>query len=110
LSLCTCNWILITDGRLNGGSETKRAANRAVNEIEGRPLTNVTLHPATGETEFIFDRNWRLSTAPEADDDAEQWMVYGSTGDVLTFRADGQYSRHQNDASMAGLVWHELDF
>src|SRR4051812_29248304 len=86
-----CDWAVSNGGRLIGDSESKRSMDRAASFLDGQKLVKAWIVPREMRTVFEFDLGGTLETRPY-NRTSEQWLLYEPNGNVLTVRADRQYT------------------
>jgi hypothetical protein len=62
-------------------------------QIDGQLPKKVVADPTKGISKFEFDHRTAIQPRPWHEGNDEQWMLYMSSGDVFTYRADGRSSR-----------------
>ncbi len=91
-----CEWVLWQGARYRATSRSSDARiTDALLDLDGQQLTSVEVSPDLRHSCFRFDLGGRLETFAYKNEDnlIEQWMLFESTGDVLTIRSDGCYCR-----------------
>jgi hypothetical protein len=102
-----CDWDVVVDGRIVGGSTTKRRMARASRELDGQRLVEVRVKLRGARTRFVFDLGAELETRPY-DRSSEQWLLYEPDGHVLALRADRKYSYGVGDRTPREGDWRTL--
>jgi hypothetical protein len=88
-----CHWHVLAGATQIAWSDASDSEiDAAVDELDGRALTDVEADPARGTSTFSFEQGVSIETWPYDDGNDEQWMLYMKSGDVLSYRADGSYS------------------
>ena len=102
-----CYWRVLDGQRLVGDSSGERRMDRAMRELDGQRLVDVTVAPRGARTRFVFDLGAELETRPY-DRVGEQWLLFEPGGRVLTWRADRKYSYGQGNRLPSQEVWRSL--
>src|SRR5687767_12255528 len=68
-----CEWRVQAEGRIIGDWTTPRRIERAVRELNGQKLQDVTVRPRGARTRFAFDLGAELETKP-FDRSSERWL------------------------------------
>lgn len=108
----SCNWrIIFKDEELANSDSNRRAIKKALIEINGQKLTNVTVSPSLLSV-FEFDLGGRLEASPDYENfekTVDLWLLYEPSGEVFTLRADGQYHHDLGDARPKQYKWQPLN-
>ncbi|HWK44087.1 MAG TPA: hypothetical protein VNT30_05180 [Stellaceae bacterium] len=104
-----CHWRVLSGIKQIAHNEASNAEIRAAaHELDGRLLTGVDVDPTKGTSTFHFEQELSIQTWPYGGGNDDQWMLYMKSGDVFTYREDGQYCLcHENQAA-ADWVWPPL--
>lgn len=104
-----CHWRVLSDLTEIACSEAPNEQIAvAVNELDGRLLTNVEVDPSRGTSVFILE-GVSIATRPYCDgDDEEQWMLYLKSGDVFSYRGDGCYWLGPGNQPIDDRRWQSL--
>lgn len=106
-----CEWEVVTNRKVVGHSDlegsTKKWIQRAADELNGQKLTGFRINPKRGSSTFEFDMGSRLNTKPY-NKRSDQWLLYEPDGRVLTYLADGHYSRDPGDRPLHKKVWRAM--
>jgi hypothetical protein len=105
-----CHWQATYEGELVGHSGSPRSeVEAAAHMFNGQALASMTVDPAKGASQFVFDLGGILKTVPyRTGDDEESWMLFTPDGRVLVYRSDGHFSLHARDADPRKAVWLPL--
>jgi len=103
----SCQWRVVTKGRVVGDWTTPRRIERAARELNGQKLQDVTVGRRGAGTHFAFDLGAELETKPY-DRSSEQWFLYEPDGRVLTWRADRKYQYGSGNRPPERLPWRSL--
>jgi hypothetical protein len=103
-----CSWSIRQQGRTIATSASSERKIRSANSyLHGQALTKVSVDVVRGRSVFDFDLGGSLVTR-RYDQDAEQWMLFEPTGQVLTIRADGRYAYRPGDTPPEQTRWLPL--
>ncbi|MBV9077917.1 MAG: hypothetical protein JO048_10580 [Methylobacteriaceae bacterium] len=109
LTIFACHWRIGREAeRLAEDEDANRQIQAALDSLSGEKLVQVSIDERKYETLFRFDLGGSLLTWPYERNDDEQWSVYRPNGNVLTLRADGQYSIGSEDEPPDRLTWRPL--
>ena len=107
-----CNWRIIFKGdELANSDANRRTIKKALIEINGQKLTNVTVTSSLLSV-FEFDLGGRLEAYPDYENfkrTVDLWLLYEPSGDVFTLRADGQYCHTPGNIPGKKELWQPLD-
>jgi hypothetical protein len=57
---------------------------------------------------FVFDRGTIIQTWPWVEGNDDQWMLYMTSGNVFTYRADGRYCLGPGTKPSGTEDWQDL--
>jgi hypothetical protein len=106
-----CYWNFFLNGQFIGDSNSEKGIQDTVRELNGQKLVGVVANHLPGRSVFEFDLGGRLTTRPydkPYESPSPQWMLFEPSGNVVTFRADGQYSSQPGSTRHEQEEWHPL--
>jgi len=101
-----CSWRAF-EGKVELGDDSMPKCYKEVTRrLDGQKLERVRVYK-NGRTDFRFEYGTVLQTRPY-DRDSEQWMLYEPGGNVLSFRADGQWRYGEGKLKPEERRWKPL--
>jgi hypothetical protein len=95
-----CDWRFFFKGEeIANHTSSRKVVKKAILELDGQALTSVTIKQSYVSI-FEFDLGGKIEISPNHKDyekTSQLWFLYEPSGNVFTLRADGKYSRAQED-------------
>lgn len=106
-----CHWVIELKDKLSAHSESSRTEiERALVNLQGQMITNVSVDPVKGASLFEFDlggsvHTWRYDVRNSEGEPYQNWMFFEmSDHRVLTYYSTGDYRYGPSNSSESNLV------